>query len=132
MHDTSRPDRPSTNGVAERAVRRVSEGASCALLQSGFSGSWWREAMSTFCFLSKCIDVQISTGMTAYEARFNISFSGPVIPFGAHIQFKPSSDADKARLPKIGSGKLHGVFLGCHQRSGGVGRGMFMWLSGIK
>ena len=31
-----------TNGVAERAVRRVKEGTSAVLLQSGLDESWWQ------------------------------------------------------------------------------------------
>ena len=39
-HRTSTPHRSETNGVAERAVRRVREGTSAVLLQSG-----WDEKM---------------------------------------------------------------------------------------
>ena len=35
LHDTCTPDRKQTNGVAERVVRRVLEGARTALYQSG-------------------------------------------------------------------------------------------------
>ena len=42
--DTATPYRAETNGIAERAVRRVKEGTSCTLVQSGLSGEWWREA----------------------------------------------------------------------------------------
>ena len=39
--DTATPHRPETNGVAERAERRVKEGTSCALIQSGLDYIWW-------------------------------------------------------------------------------------------
>ena len=40
-HCTSTPHRSETNGIAERAVRRVKEGTSAVLLQSGLDESWW-------------------------------------------------------------------------------------------
>ena len=44
-HCTSTPHRSETNGVAERAVRRVKEGTSAVLLQSGQDENWWAESM---------------------------------------------------------------------------------------
>ena len=35
------PHRSETNGIAERAVRRVKGGTSAVLLQSGLNESWW-------------------------------------------------------------------------------------------
>ena len=40
-HCTSTPHRSQTNGVAQRAVRRVKEGTSAVLLQSGLDENWW-------------------------------------------------------------------------------------------
>ena len=41
-HCTSTPHRSKTNGIAERAVRRVKEGTSAVLLESGLNESWWQ------------------------------------------------------------------------------------------
>ena len=38
---TPTPHRSETNGIAERAVRRVKEGTSAVLLQSGLNEKWW-------------------------------------------------------------------------------------------
>ena len=38
----STPHRSETNGIAERAVRRVKEGTSAVLLQSGLDKNGWR------------------------------------------------------------------------------------------
>ena len=57
LGDTSTPHRSETNGVAERAVRRVEEGTSCALYQSGWHTEWWPEAMMRYCFLRNIQDI---------------------------------------------------------------------------
>ena len=44
-HCTSTPHRSETHGIAERAVRRVKEGTSAVLLQSGLNESWWADSM---------------------------------------------------------------------------------------
>ena len=41
-HCTSTPHRSETNGIAERAVRRVKEGTYAVLLQSGLDEKWWQ------------------------------------------------------------------------------------------
>ena len=47
-HRTSTPHRSETNGIAERAVRRVKEGTSAVLLQSGPDERWWSDSMECF------------------------------------------------------------------------------------
>ena len=44
-HCTSTPHRSETNGIAGRAVRRVKEGTSAAMLQSGLIESWWADTL---------------------------------------------------------------------------------------
>ena len=88
LHDTSTPYRPETNGVAERDVRRIKEGTSAAIVQSGWDEVWWPEAMRCYCFLHNVVDV-LANGHTAYFNRFGIDFSGPIIPSGAEVMYKP-------------------------------------------
>lgn len=44
-HDTSLPNRPSTNGTIERCVKTTKEGINATLIQSGASPEWWADAM---------------------------------------------------------------------------------------
>ena len=44
-HCTSTPHRSETNGIAERAVRRVKEGISAVLLQASLDENWWADSM---------------------------------------------------------------------------------------
>ena len=50
-HCTSTPHRSETNGIAERAVRRVKEGTSAVLLQSGLNENWWADSVDCYTFL---------------------------------------------------------------------------------
>ena len=52
-----------TNGIAERAVRRVKEGTSAVLLQSGLNESWWTDSMECYTYLRDVTDL-LSDGKT--------------------------------------------------------------------
>ena len=84
------PHRFETNGIAERAVRRVKEGTSAILVQSSLDEKWWADSMESYCFLRNVQDIS-SGGKTPYEKRFGEPFSGPRIPFGLLVEFHPSS-----------------------------------------
>ena len=62
-HCTSTPHRSETNGVAERAVRRVMEGTSAVLLHSGLNESWWADCMECYTYLRNVTDL-LSDGKT--------------------------------------------------------------------
>ena len=72
-HCTSTPHRSETNGIAERAVRRVKEGTSAVLLQSGLDEKWWADSMECFSYLRNVTDL-LSDGKTPYERRFGKPF----------------------------------------------------------
>ena len=62
-HCTSTPHRSETNGIAERAVRRVMEGTSAVLLQSGLNESWWADSMECYTYQRNVTDL-LSDGKT--------------------------------------------------------------------
>ena len=116
--DTCTPHRSETNGMAENAVKRVKEGTSCSLSQSGFVYAWWDQAMACYCFHRNIKDV-LGDNKTSYERRFGRSFQGPFIPFGAAVHYFPSYKKDKDRTHQLGEKTLDGIFLGYAQISGG-------------
>ena len=58
-HCTSTPHRSETNGIDERAVRRVKEGTSAVLLQSGLNESWSADSMECYTYLRNVTDFNI-------------------------------------------------------------------------
>ena len=68
-HCTSTPHRSETNGIAERAVRRVKEGTSAVLLQSGLNESWWADSMECYTFLRNVTNL-LSDGKTRFPNSF--------------------------------------------------------------
>ena len=85
-HCTSTSHRSQTNGIAESAVRRVKEGASAVLLQSGLDEKWLADSMECCIYLRNIQDL-LSDGKTPHERRFGEPFKGPIIPFGSLIEY---------------------------------------------
>ncbi len=118
LHDKSTPNRSETNGVVERANRRLEDGTSAALIQSGLNTVWWAEAMEAYSFLH-CIQDIVRGTETPYRTRFGIDFDGKFIPFGARIEHKPSFQKGQSLLLAIGDKLLPGIFMGYGLNSGG-------------
>ena len=72
-HGTSTPHRSETNGIAERAVRRVKEGTSAVLLQTSLNENWWADSVECYTYLRNVTDLS-SDGITPYESRFGQPF----------------------------------------------------------
>ena len=98
--DMSTPYRSATNGIAEHAARRVKEGTSALLVQSGLSEKWWRKAMECLCYLRNIQD-KLADIKSPCERKFRNSFDGRVILFGAETYVSPISTKDKERFSNL-------------------------------
>ena len=58
-HCTSTPHRSETSRIAERAARRIQEGTSAVLLQSGLDEKWWADSMECYCYLRNIQDILV-------------------------------------------------------------------------
>ena len=121
-HCTSTPHRSGTNGIAERAIRRVKEGTSAVLLQSGLNESRWADSMECYTYLRNVTDL-LSDGKTPYERRFGQPFKGPIIPFGSLVEYHPITAKDQSRIHQFGKKILPGLFLGYALYAGGIWKG---------
>ena len=65
-HCTSTPHRSETDGIAERAVRRVKEGTSAVLLQSRLNDSWWADSLECYTYLRNVTDL-LTDGKTPFK-----------------------------------------------------------------
>ena len=62
-----------------------------------------------------------------YGRRFGESFKGPIIPFGAMVEYHPIPPGDQARVHHFGKKVLPGIFPGYLLVAGEFGKEMF-WL----
>ena len=99
------------NGTAERAVRRIEEGTSAVLVQSGLDEKWWVDSIECYCYLRSMQDL-FSDGKTPHERRFGEPFKGPIIPFGSMVEYHPISAKDLSRLHQFGKKVLPSIFFG--------------------
>ena len=106
------PHRSQTNGIVVRAVRRVKEGTSAVLLQSGLDVKWLADSMECYTYLRNDQDI-LSDGKTPYERRFGQPFKGPIVPSGSLVEYSLSLSAkDQSRIHQFGKEVLPGLFLG--------------------
>ena len=123
-HCTSTPHRSETNGIAERAVRRVKQGTSAVLLQSGLDENWWADSMECKTYLRKIQDI-LSHGKTPYERRFGEPFKGSIIPFGSLVEYHPITAKDQSN-PSIWKESLTWIVPWIRSVRGGIWKGDIM------
>ena len=76
-------------------MRRVKEGTSTLLLQSGLDENWWADSMECYTYL-RIIQDLFSDGKTPYERRLGKPCKGPIIPFGSLVEYYPISAKDQS------------------------------------
>ena len=60
---------PRRMAIAERPLRRIKEGTSAVLLQSGLEEQWWDGSMECYCYLRNVQDL-LSDGKTPWLHQF--------------------------------------------------------------
>ena len=108
-HCTSTPHRSETYLIVERAVRRIKEGTSVVLSQSGLDENWWVDRMKCYCHLRNVQDHLLSDGKTPYERRFKEPLKETIIPFGSLFEYHPISTKDQSRIHQFGKKVLPGI-----------------------
>ena len=78
--------------------------------------------MECRCYLRNVQDL-LSDGKTPYEMRFGMPFNGPVMPFGAMVEYHPISAKDLSRLQQFGPQIVPGFFFDYVLYAGGIWKG---------
>ena len=92
-------------------MRRVKEGTSAVLLQSGLNENWWADSMECYTYLRNFTDL-LSDGKAPYERRFGEPLKGPIFPLGSLVEYYSISAKDHSRIHQFGKKVLPGLFLG--------------------
>ena len=116
---TATPGVPQTNGLAERMVRKVKEGARALLIQAGLPPKWWTYAVRAFCAAH---NIKMRTGNSIYHDRHGKGhYKGLRIPFGAAVKFMPTPrPGERAGFAPV---LRKGIFLGQYILTGGEWNG---------
>ena len=108
----------------------MKEGTSAVLLQSGLGNEWWADSMECYTCLRNIQDL-LSDGKTPCERRLGVPLDGPVIPFGAMVEYHPICAKDLSTLHQFGPKVLPGTFLGYVLHAGESGKETF-WSQTLK
>ena len=80
------------------------------------------DSMECSCYLRSDENL-LADQKTPHEWRFGESFKGPIIPFGAMVEYCPISHKDQARIQQFDKKVLPGIFLGYALIVGGIWEG---------
>ena len=119
-HERSTPRRSETSGIAERAVRRVEEGTSSVLVQSGLQVSRWAEAMHGVLLVTpKCAR---PTGRWPDASQTSVQFTSRWADHSIWSMISLLSNIIKRPRPsahQFGTKVLPGILIGYALNAGG-------------
>ena len=123
-HRISTPHRSETNGIAERAVRRVKEGTSAVLLQSGLDEKSCSDSMECCCYLRNVQDL-LAYGKTPYERRCGESFKRTSYSIRRTSGISPKLRERDTKRESINSERKYfqNCFIGYPLIAGGIWKG---------
>ena len=88
---------------SKRAVRRIEEGTSAVLLQSGLHEKWWADSVECYCYLRNVQDRFWQTGKLLVKGAWAEPFKGSAIPFrGNGGMLSDFFHDDQSRLHQFG------------------------------
>ena len=119
-HDISTPYRPHTNGVAERAARRVKEGTYCSLNHLGRAVQLWPEAMASYCFMRNIAGIQ-KDGLPPTSPSFSRNSKDSLCPSAQKLNTNPAYPKDLKTAQA-----LNRIFVGYDQRASGNWSGDYL------
>ena len=96
-------------GLLREQCAEWREGTSAVLLQSGLDENWWADSMEWYTYLRNIQDF-VAEGKTPYERRCGEPFEGPIIPFGAMVEYHPISTRDQSNFQQLGKTVFPGIF----------------------
>ena len=77
-------------------------------MQSGLDEPWWSDSIQCCRYVRNTQDV-FSAGTAPYERRCGEPFSGPIILFGAGVEYHSISTKDQGKLHPFGKHVLSGI-----------------------
>ena len=103
-------------------MRRVKEGTSAVLLQSGLNGNWWADSMECFSCL-RILQISYLMGKLRMRDVLGNHLKRPIIPFGSLVEYHPITAKDQSRIHQFGKKVLPGLFLGYALYAGRIWKG---------
>ena len=111
--DNSVPNRKQTNAIVERTNLYLEDQVATCLVAAGLPPCYWEFALKCYALLHNTEKVN---GHSPWELTFGEEFQGKRIPFGALVNFKPTSS--RKLSTKFGPDAVTGVFAGYITTSG--------------